>query len=177
MKSTTKRSFTKKEDQLPGEHESRLVKFVAKISKIPEFEKSEQVNRTSIHDAYEKKRVTRSKSPHTSLSPARLSPLTTGRQLQADAKYSIFTTKTPSNLVLVSETPISGRLISTTLQSTQDVSYFSSTLQNKPHSFVFDAVLDECAAQEKFYNQNVRQLIKGLMVGRSSSVICFGPAE
>ncbi len=168
MKAATRYSKAKeKKECLTLGSDGRIVRFVARISRPS--------------DAEPGKRTARSKSPHSrspSLSTARGSSIGTQRQqLQPETKYALFTTRQPSNVVLATDTPISGRLISSALLSEQDIPYFSSSLQNAPHTFAFDAVYDECTSQEKFYNQNVRQLVQSLTEGRSSTMICFGPSE
>eukprot|EP01022_Parablepharisma_sp_SALTPOND_P016052 TRINITY_DN2313_c1_g1_i1.p1 TRINITY_DN2313_c1_g1~~TRINITY_DN2313_c1_g1_i1.p1 ORF type:complete len:1204 (+),score=229.26 TRINITY_DN2313_c1_g1_i1:7428-11039(+) len=141
----------------------KLVKFVARISKASEI----QLGAT--------KRTGRSKSPHTSRSPstARLPQ----KGLNPEVKYAVFTTRNPSTTVLATETPISGKLLNSALLSVEDIPYFSSTLKTAPFTFAFDGAFDECSSQEKFYNQSIRPLAQGLLIGKPATVICFGPGE
>lgn len=154
------------------EYASSIIRFTVCIRKPIE-------NETGI-DTSTIKRNGRSKSPMASRSPSILQPksnVKNQKQIQTDYKYCLFTTKEESNIILASDLPISGKLINSALISPSDVPIFNSSLQNKPLLITFDSVLNECASQEKFYNQNVRPLIQGLMLGHSATVICWGPAE
>jgi len=151
------------------EYPLKLVRFVARIAKNQEIRIDPR------------QRTTRSKSPNTSRSPSMGASIQStariqNKNLNPDLKYSVFTTRNPSNIVLATETPITGKLLNSALLSIEDLPYFNSTMNSSPFTFSFDGAYDECTTQEKFYNANVRQLVKGLLVGRSGTMICFGPS-
>ena len=89
-------------------------------------------------------------------------------------KLSIFTTYSGSNLLLASELPISQKLLKSALISANDLPYFNSMLKAVPSTFTFDSVSDHCSLQEKFYNSNVKPLLKELYMGKSVTMICLG---
>ena len=89
-------------------------------------------------------------------------------------EVTIFNT---GNVVLASEKPISKKTINSTLASPKDIPHLTSVLQDKITAFTFDGVEDETITKDKFYMKNIQPLVKDLLLGKSSTVICFGPSE
>lgn len=170
----SKSPMRKQESQI-SETESdphAIVKFVARIRKPLEID---------LNTETQKKPHERSRSPistrSTIVCPQQQNNNKSDSQLQPNTKYSIFSTKEQSNIVISSDVPISGKLINSTLIQTSDIPFFKSSLKNKTSVFTFDSAASECISQEKFYNQNVRNLVQDLLHGHSATIICFGPAE
>ncbi len=93
-----------------------------------------------------------------------------------DCDYSIFTPTKESDVVLASETLVSGKLISASLTTADDVSAFVRALDQKNIStFRFDRVVGPTVSQEEFYTQHVRGLVQGAFQGHSATAMFYGP--
>ena len=96
------------------------------------------------------------------------------RELLDEAKYCVFTTPEESEVVIATPTPITGKLINSTLAGLSDVPYFCSTTLNKHFLFKFDRVYNEGDKQGTFYSNNVKELVQGAMIGQNATVVLFG---
>ena len=99
----------------------------------------------------------------------------TATTLTRDYQYSLFSTPKEGNLVLASEIPVSGELITSGLKTSNDFSAFISFLDKTPSAFGFDSVFGECISQEYFYEREVRMLIQKMIKGHSSTIFMYGP--
>ena len=115
-----------------------------------------------------------SQSKSRSKSPQPSKPLTTQSQgLDENKKYSIFTSTTPSNTLVVTDKPISGKLINNTFRATGDLYEFSRSILKSSSLYEFDRVYNETHKLEMIYNENVKMNVNNLFHGKSACLILF----
>jgi len=96
--------------------------------------------------------------------------------LNNNYEYSLLSTPKEGNLVLALDTPLTGKVISSSLKSLDDFAAFISCLDKTPVAYAFDSVFGECSSQEDFYNREAKALIQRIVEGVSSTVILYGPS-
>ena len=97
--------------------------------------------------------------------------------LNSETKYTMFTCKQPSNLLIISSKPIKGSSINETFITKNDLYDFSQSILKETSLLEFDKVYNETHSLEKIYNENIKDNITNLFHGKNSCVLFFGPID
>jgi len=97
--------------------------------------------------------------------------------INSETKYTMFTCKQPSNLLIVSSKPIKGSSINETFITKNDLYDFSQSILKETSLLEFDKVYNETHSLEKIYNENIKDNITNLFHGKNSCVLFFGPID
>ena len=129
-------------------------------------------------------KITSSKSPNKKIQPQKKtttskSPISKKQNigLNPDTKYTIFTSKQQSNLLIVSSKPIKGSSINETFKTKNDLYDFSQSILKETSLLEFDKVYNETHSLEKIYNENIKDNITNLFHGKNSCILFFGPID
>ena len=119
-----------------------------------------QISNQLIHP---ESKITSSKSPNKKIQPQKKtttskSPISKKQNigLNPDTKYTIFTSKQQSNLLIVSSKPIKGSSINETFKTKNDLYDFSQSILKETSLLEFDKVYNETHSLEKIYNENIK---------------------
>ena len=93
------------------------------------------------------------------------------------SKYTIFTSKQPSNLLIVSNKQITGNSINENFITKNDLYDFSQSILKETSLLEFDKVYNETHSLEKIYNENIKDNITNLIHGKNSCIFFFGPID
>jgi hypothetical protein len=140
-----------------------------------------QISNQLIHP---ESKITSSKSPNKKIQPQKKtttskSPISKKQNigLNPDTKYTIFTSKQQSNLLIVSSKPIKGSSINETFKTKNDLYDFSQSILKETSLLEFDKVYNETHSLEKIYNENIKDNITNLFHGKNSCILFFGPID
>ena len=97
--------------------------------------------------------------------------------LDSDSKYTMFTSKNPSNLLIVSNKPITGKAINENFITKNDLYDFSQSILKETSLLEFDKVYNEISSIDKIYNENIKDNITNLIHGKNSCIFFFGPID
>ena len=109
-------------------------------------------------------------------SPSQLQSPSTS--LNETTKYTIFTcTPHPSNTLIITSKPITGKTISETFKTTSDLHEFSKTILKDTTLLEFDNVYNETHSLNTIYTDHIKDKISNLFNGRNACVLFFGPTD
>ena len=94
-----------------------------------------------------------------------------------ETKYTIFTTKNPSNTLIISNKPIKGSSINQTFITANDLYDFNRTILKQTSLLQFDRVYNETAPLNKIYIDYVKENVGLLFHGKNALNIFFGPID
>ena len=97
--------------------------------------------------------------------------------LDPNSKYTIFTSKNPSNLLIISNKQISGNSINDNFITKNDLYDFSQSILKETSLLEFDKVYNETISLDRIYNENLKDNITNLIHGKNSCVFFFGPID
>ena len=97
--------------------------------------------------------------------------------IDEQTKYTIFTTKNPSNTLIISNKPIKGSSINQTFITANDLYDFNRTILKQTSLLQFDRVYNETAPLNKIYIDYVKENVGLLFHGKNSLNIFFGPID
>ena len=119
-----------------------------------------------------------SKSKNKSKSPnIHPQPQPINLNLDEQTKYTIFTTKNPSNTLIISNKPIKGSSINQTFITANDLYDFNRTILKQTSLIQFDRVYNETAPLNKIYIDYVKDNVGLLFHGKNSLNLFFGPID
>ena len=118
-----------------------------------------------------KTKNSKSKSPNIHPQP------TINLNIDEQTKYTIFTTKNPSNTLIISNKPIKGSSINQTFITANDLYDFNRTILKQTSLLQFDRVYNETAPLNKIYIDYVKENVGLLFHGKNSLNIFFGPID
>lgn len=98
-------------------------------------------------------------------------------RLSDDKKYTIFTSTAASNTVVVSDKPITGKLINDTFLSKNDLYEYSYSIIKNATLLEFDRVYSEAHKLDLIYSEQIKDSVNNLFQGKNSCVMFFGPAD
>jgi hypothetical protein len=117
-----------------------------------------------------KTKNSKSKSPS-------IQPQIINRNIDESTKYTIFTTKNPSNTLIISNKPIKGSSINQTFITANDLYDFNRTILKQTSLLQFDRVYNETTPLNKIYIDYVKENVSLLFHGKNSLNIFFGPID
>ena len=127
--------------------------------------------------------ISKTRSKNVSKSPTQqsTSPTSTAPSAQLGlsetTKYTIFTNKHPSNTIVVTSKPITGKTINDTFKKTNDLYEFSKTILKDSSLIEYDKVYNESVTLDVVYNDTVKENISNLFHGKNACVLLFGPMD
>ena len=120
--------------------------------------------------------------PNTKPSPSQIqlpsSPTSSLTSLNETTKYTIFTcTSQPSNTLIITPKPITGKTISETFKIPSDLHDFSKTILKDTTLLEFDNVYNEAHNLTTIYTDHIKDKVSNLFHGRNACILFFGPTD
>lgn len=91
--------------------------------------------------------------------------------------YTIFTTQEPTDKLITTQKPISGKFIKTNVTNEKDLEENISFLTKQYNSriYSFDQVYNDRISLDTIYLEQVKNCINSMFLGKNTSIVLFGP--
>ena len=99
------------------------------------------------------------------------------KKIKDNIKYTMFTSKDSSNVMLVSKKPIKGSTINEALKVCDNLYDFHNSILNETSLLEYDKIYNESHSIERIYNEVIKDNIAQLFHKKSSCVFFFGPSS
>ena len=99
------------------------------------------------------------------------------KKIKDNIKYTMFTSKDSSNVMLVSKKPIKGSTINEALKVCDNLYDFHNSILNETSLLEYDKIYNESHSIERIYNEIIKDNIAQLFHKKSSCVFFFGPSS
>lgn len=173
------------QETTPQAHIKVITRLRGPISKSTSFPKPSlsPSKSPSSRKASSKSPISKNRPKNTSKSPSQqsTSPTSTAPSVQIGlnetTKYTIFTNKHPSNTIVITSKPITGKTINDTFKKTNDLYEFSKTILKDSSLIEYDKVYNESVRLDTIYNDTIKENISNLFHGKNACVLLFGPMD
>ena len=99
------------------------------------------------------------------------------KKIKDNIKYTMFTSKDSSNVMLVSKKPIKGSTINEALKVCDNLYDFHNSILNETSLLEYDKIYNESHSIERIYNEVIKDNIAQLFNKKSSCIFFFGPSS
>ena len=99
------------------------------------------------------------------------------KKIKDNIKYTMFTSKDSSNVMLVSKKPIKGSTINEALKVCDNLYDFHNSILNETSLLEYDKIYNESHSIERIYNEVIKDNIAQLFHKKSSCILFFGPSS